>query len=70
MFVTEGLLYIPWVIISAGEEINQAVTEGRDVDWASISLDHPRICSNAWYMAGRSTPPAGESIYRQRVLDG
>ena len=52
MFVTEGSLYIPQVIISMGEEINQAVTEGRDVDWASISLDDPRICSNEWYTAG------------------
>ena len=53
-----------------GEEINWVVTKGRDVDWASILSDDPRICSNEWYTAGRSTPLAGESIYRQRVLDG
>ena len=65
-FGTEGALYIPWVIISTGEEVNRANSKGRDVDWASISSDDSRIHSNQWYTAGRSTPPPGESIYRRR----
>jgi hypothetical protein len=53
-------IHIPWMVISAGQAINQAVAEEKtEVEWSTVGVDDLRILDNMWYTEGRLTPPAG-----------
>ena len=52
----EIVLYVPWIILSTGEEINWAHQMGLVVNWGLIGLEDLQILQNNWYMAGRVAP--------------
>jgi hypothetical protein len=55
-----GRIIIPRRVISAGMAINEGLQKGTEVQWGTVSVDDPRIINNAWYVAGRITPPLGK----------
>jgi hypothetical protein len=55
-----GQIIIPRWVMSAGMAINEGLQKGVKVQWGTVSVDDPRILKNAWYVAGRITPPLGK----------